>query len=551
MYAKKYLIMLIITWQFPFFPSFTYLLRRVKSTGQEFSKILTFETEEGKKITVGLFNFPDGEIGLRILNPEDVLNSSIRFTHSLNSSQDFVETILLLGTLRQYMAANIELTIDGWSWDVTSDEDRYLLQMFKLFAHQLNVSLKGKKGIEFNISLPAISNFGGERKPFHVDEVLYIQERFKDEAENAAEGLKDACASQIIVTKNENFHWRVSLPQDLRDKNIVLIHSTENAENIIKLLLTLFKLREAGVRSISLINAYQGYARQDKEFKSGEGISAYTILKLLNLFLDYNFPINVHYGKRSGVTWLSDRKIYIERNGQKVIIQTLPALKVNNLNGFVQLTEGIIETIIEREGENGFLNYLERYPLVFISPDDGSKDYVAEAKNVLQSLLSKRYPQLTGREFIKVGYLAKRRLSPEETEIIGEKILDLEGNILDINYNEIANYWIGILDDETATGGTLKKAMYHLVTHLGAERDNIFIAVVHGKFVYGLDEFFHTKEKEMLPSADSIFVLDTLPLQDEVEDYNIRVGFIFPLIRYAIKRILGRPIDHSWRSFEH
>lgn len=52
-------------------------------------------------------------------------------------------------------------------------------------------------------------------------------------------------------------------------------------DNVVKLLLTLDALGDAGVGRITLVIPYMPYARQDRRFRPGEPISAKTLLKIL------------------------------------------------------------------------------------------------------------------------------------------------------------------------------------------------------------------------------------------------------------------------------
>ncbi len=509
--------------------------------------IITSDNTKSESV-IFVETFPDGELCIQIDKPEKIVGASIDFSHVFKSVDDYVEMLLILGTLKQYKAKNISLTIENWQWDISSAEDRYLLQILRMFADEIKIKhqVKGEEETAIGLSFPP--EFNKKKTPFYVEKVACIQERFEQEADNAVNQLKRVSAMKINVGKNDGLHWKVDVPEDLtQEDDIVLIHSTENSENLVELLLTLFALREQGVESISLINTYQGYARQDKEFKSGQGISAHVMLTVLNHFLDNNFPINVHYGNNSGVTWLSNRDIsFVEEDSKnEVCIQTLDALKVRNLNGFVQLAENGINEIINRMGEEKFIDYIKKYPLILIGPDKGSFPYVEEAAEVVQERLQKRFEDLQGKNVVISGYLKKKRLSPTDTEIEEVEILGKDDKPLPVSYNDIADYWMMILDDETSTGGTLKNAVYHLSDILGADEHKIFAGVVHGKFAYGIDRFYQVGEDEKIP--EYFVVLNTLDFSDGMYDYveegMVQVGSITPLIAYAIKRILGQSVN--------
>ncbi|MCM8797979.1 MAG: ribose-phosphate pyrophosphokinase-like domain-containing protein [Candidatus Omnitrophica bacterium] len=388
----------------------------------------------------------------------------------------------------------------------------YLLGIFADMVGFLEKSSGKIKGIDVSLS-PPFSKLSG---PIHIDYVTYIQQRFKNDAEEAVKRIQDAQVSSLSINKISSGHWRINIPSNLRGKNIVLIHSTESSKNILELLLMLSYLRKVGVKTISLINTYQGYARQDKVFTPGQGVTAHILLTALNHFLDHNFSVNAHYAERTGPAFLGP-EIWIEKQGLRETIQTLYPQGVYNLNGFVQVTEKLMEIVKKEKGDEEF----RHYPLLLISPDDGAFSYVKETAEVLKT----RY----GIE-ATTGYLNKIRISPTKVEISGP-LLGEGGKSLNLSF-PLSHYWIFILDDETSTGGTLKVGTYHLVKVLGADGNKIYSGVVHGKFPKDKEKFYNLKEKELLPQI--IIALDTLPLPE-----GIPYASCGPLISFAIKRILG------------
>jgi phosphoribosylpyrophosphate synthetase len=315
-----------------------------------------------------------------------------------------------------------------------------------------------------------------------------------------------------------------------------LIHSTESAENFVKLFLTLFALRDKGIEKISLINTYQGYARQEKETKDGvgEGISAISVLKVLNNFLDNNFAINIHYGKEEGIVELSP-EIFIYKDGKKEVINKLRTQKVYNLTGFVQLSEHLIKSIPEDE-------ITEEHPLILVAPDDGGYFQAEKAAEVLKQ----RYGLN-----VEARFLQKKRESAEEVSITepGLYMKDKKGNDILVSYDDLNKHWILILDDETSTGGTILKAVYHLVKILDADWSKIMAGIVHWKVPQGshifdtglwpgelktakLPKNIDDINKKMPPKK--IITMRTLPIPSDVEAISPAA-----LIAFAIKRILG------------
>lgn len=492
-------------------------LRRVRDIGIISSQRIIL-TRDGRQIGLEQRRFPDGEYYIRFLNPEAVRGADIILSSPLNSADDFMQILLTLGALNQYGAGKISLTLECWV--PSTREDYLLLSLLRIFSQEISVQDPRTEKIS-SLYISPFAEYPKIEGSLHIDRIVYLQPRFKQTAEQAVGRIKDAEASFLEVKPASPGHWRVSLPKDLAEENIVLVHSTENAENLLALLLTLSSLREARVKSISLINTYQGYARQDKEFEAGEGVSAYTVLEALNYFLDRNFSLNVHYGKTSGEAVIAPQIWVNDSAGNPQTINLLKPQKVYNLNGFVQLAEGLMKLIHDREGEAA----LREAPLLLVSPDDGSFSYVQEAARVL----SERY----GIEVV-TGFLNKERLSPTEVTITGP-ILGEGGKALELSPEELHNYTIFMLDDEISLGTTMKAGIYHLVRELGADYGKIYSGVVHGKFAEGVNEFFQIQRKQMLPQV--VIALDSLPLPEGIVSASSAY-----LISFCIKRILGENV---------
>ncbi|MCM8763590.1 MAG: ribose-phosphate pyrophosphokinase-like domain-containing protein [Candidatus Omnitrophica bacterium] len=469
-------------------------------------------TSDGRPISLEYGQFPDKELYLRFLNPQEIKEAAINFAARLDSADDFLKILLTLGALRQYQAREITLILEDWT--PFSEEDYLLISIFRIFADKVCLSYTQTKETYF-LPIKPITPQEKVTGPIHIDYVTYLAPRFKQTAEEAVSRLQDAESAFIKVSQNFSGQWGVSLPFSLMGKNVVIIHSTENSENILSLILTSALMRLKGVKTVSLINTYQGYSRQDKEFKEGECISSYILLKLLNSLLDHNFTVNVHYGKKSGLIELSPEVWITDEEANRQTLNVLIPQAVYNLNGFVQLAEGLMEDIEKGTGD------FRKHPLLILSPDDGGYLYAKEAEEVLRG----RY----GIEAIS-GYLNKERLGSSEVVITGE-ILENDERPLTFPYS-LKDYYIFILDDETSTGSTIKSAVYHLVEKLGIDYNKIYAGVVHGKFSLGTEDFYKLKDKEMLPQV--LVTLDTLEVPGGIKTISSSA-----LIAYCIKRILG------------
>ncbi|MBI4397210.1 MAG: ribose-phosphate pyrophosphokinase-like domain-containing protein, partial [Elusimicrobia bacterium] len=386
-----------------------------------------------------------------------------------------------------------------------------------------------------------------------IDRVLYMNPQLEESSKRAAEKIH-AKSELVKVSMDPSRSWAVDLPGNLQGHNVTLIHSTLGGENIVKLLLTLAALRERGVNSISLINTYEGYSRQDKEFKPGETVSALTFLRLLNRLTDRHFAINVHYGVQGGPTRLKEEELF-------------------NLNGFVPLalhlfyaavTEmtGLEPNDLSQEQKKMLGPVIEQHfrqrPLVLVSPDDGSYPYITEAMDVLQNLIKKEFGVEVA---VFAAYLDKTRISATEVKMSGPllveerpgetvqvKPLALPGGV------DLSKAWAFVLDDETAQGSTLLSATYVLVEELGLSWRRVAAGVVHGKFNRGLEPFdaglsAEEQKTSERPAADRVdhqkrrmpprlvIASESVPLPADIP--ASQVVSIKPLIAFAVKRVLG------------
>ncbi len=369
-----------------------------------------------------------------------------------------------------------------------------------------------------------------------------------------AETLTDphATSAQLRVEEIADAHWKVELPRGTRGKNIVLIHSTENAQNFIKGLLAILALRQNQVESVFLINTYQGYSRQDRAFEPGQGVSANIMLQVFNRFLSNNLAVSLHYGDTTRMISLPEENRVIRDEEGRWINDLLPR-KVFNLNGVVSLSEKIVDKIIEdlKYLTGDYPSAIEeflKHPIVIISPDDGGFKPAKEAARVLKKYISRKYGIAEEDINILVGYLEKKRVSPGEITIEeGSGILtevDGETRPLEIP-TTLDDCWIILLDDEISTGDTILRGVWYLVEELGADWSKIYTGGVHGKFVEGLERFEigWIDKDNMLMAPQFLLVTNSYPLRFDITPYpNIKTMSIQRLITFAIKKILGKRV---------
>jgi len=178
-------------------------------------------------------------------------------------------------------------------------------------------------------------------------------------------------------------------------EDVALIHTTQNNNDLVELLLTLSAIRDNGAHSVTCVVPHMVYQRQDEAFLQGEAVSAKVVLNLIHRFADQIITVNAHFldkggkGKFGGVT-------------------------VKNLDAFPLL--GKYFTGVK--------------DLLIIAPDEGAMHYAEAAGKAVGC---------------PYDYLIKKRLDGETVEMQPKKL-------------NVAGKKVVILDDIISTGGTMKKA---------------------------------------------------------------------------------------------
>ena len=86
----------------------------------------------------------------------------------------------------------------------------------------------------------------------------------------------------------------VRIDEDLDDQEVFLVQTAWPDRNIVELFLLQDAIKEFDVDSLTTVVPYFGYARQDKQFKPGEPISARAIARLIQLNTDEFITVDVH-----------------------------------------------------------------------------------------------------------------------------------------------------------------------------------------------------------------------------------------------------------------
>ncbi len=86
----------------------------------------------------------------------------------------------------------------------------------------------------------------------------------------------------------------VRIDEDLSDEDVILVQTSWPDKNIVELLLLQDAIKEFDVSSLTTVVPYFGYARQDKQFKPGEPISARALARIIQMNTDEFVTVDVH-----------------------------------------------------------------------------------------------------------------------------------------------------------------------------------------------------------------------------------------------------------------
>ena len=217
--------------------------------------------------------------------------------------------------------------------------------------------------------------------------------------------------------------------ETLKNKKVTVYHRLypEPDKRIFELLLILSRLKQE-TKNIELFVPYLPYARQDRENKKGEAVSAYVLCGILKSFgVQKLITYDCHFLPKPGNFTRNGLKIENKSAGQELFIYAK--------------------------------KYFAKENFVLISPDEGSSYFTENAKGhyLTHSLKKVRHEsKATG---LKTG--------------IHADIKTIEGEI------DVENKNVCILDDIISTGGTIIKAIAHLKSR-GAEK--IIVGATHGVF---------------------------------------------------------------------
>ena len=93
-------------------------------------------------------------------------------------------------------------------------------------------------------------------------------------------GAKHVVVEHKLFPDGESY---IRIPVDVSGEDVIVVQSTYKPQDkhLIELLIAIDALRDLGARRITVVIPYLAYARQDKRFREGEGISIKTILQTI------------------------------------------------------------------------------------------------------------------------------------------------------------------------------------------------------------------------------------------------------------------------------
>lgn len=86
----------------------------------------------------------------------------------------------------------------------------------------------------------------------------------------------------------------IRILDNIENEEVIVIQTTYPDENIIELVLLLDAVKRSGAAHITVVIPYFGYARQDKQFKKGEPVSAAALARLISTLADKIITIDPH-----------------------------------------------------------------------------------------------------------------------------------------------------------------------------------------------------------------------------------------------------------------
>jgi len=284
--------------------------------------------------------------------------------------------------------------------------------------------------------------------------------------------------SKSEVTRFDNSEVKVTIGEDVKNKNCVIIQSTANPTDthLIELLFFADALKRKQAKKISAVIPYFGYARQNREHRPGESVSVNVVIRMLEA-IGFNtlYTVNLHDEGTEGVF----------------------SVPFKNISAFGILGNSVSDYLKNQKNMD---------EVAIVSPDQGG---VERAQLFAENFFHNKN--------VDIAVIEKRR---NLNRIHESKALNL--------YGQVENKTCIIVDDIITSGGTLVHAA-ELCMKKKAKR--VIACVVHHDF--------SPNAKKILESSpiEKIFTTDTIKLFKNQIFPKLKEVSVAPLISREIKNL--------------
>lgn len=290
--------------------------------------------------------------------------------------------------------------------------------------------------------------------------------------------------SKAEVVRFDNSEVKVTILEDVRDANCVLVQSTSNPAdtNLMELVLFADALRRSGAKKINAIIPYFGYARQNEQHRPGECVSMNVVVKILELVgIDEINVFTLHEEASEGIF--------------SVPFEDISALDL--------MAKNIVETRLIASLPND---------ISVATPDQEGVERAQKFANIIANLL---------------------HADPNTIEIVvTEKNRDLQHKHQSqaVNlFGDVTNKTIIIVDDIVTSGGTLINSA-DLCLERGAK--NVYAAIVH-------PDFSPTAPQKLQESKiEKIYTTNSIELSEEQHFSKLQIISLAPLLAEKLRDIV-------------
>lgn len=287
----------------------------------------------------------------------------------------------------------------------------------------------------------------------------------------------DIPLAKVEVIRFGNSEVKVTVQEDVKNQNCVVIQSTSNPTdtNLMELLLFCDALKREEAKKIFAIIPYFGYAKQNIQHRKGECVSVNVVIRFLeSIGFDKVYAIDIHDAATGGVFNIPFR----------------------NLSAFPLLAEKIREYFIN----NVSVGALTPENVALVSPDQGAVEKVRRFGKVF-----------FGTENFDEVVIEKKR-----DQNIAHKATPLA------LYGDVKSKIVLIVDDMVVSGSTIIPAV-DLCLRRGAK--SVYACAIHHDFTK------EAPEKLQKSKLKKFFTTNTIALKDKQ---------IFPkLIEFSISSLIS------------